>query len=274
MRTILRHAGEETRTLRDSWGRTALSQVMWLVMRAGSLVLFRSKLIQNVEGLEHIPRSGPVLLVARHFHWYYDGHVLVRAIPRRLHIIVALDWLQSRALRLLIEFACSLPDWPIVLRGEEFRKHKEDEPWVYAPVLARRYLRRLMLAGVRLLRSGEMLVMFPEGYANIDPHPTPKTDLDAFLPFRRGFVRLAELAERDGKTRVAIIPAGFTYTREGDKCWHATVRFGSALFLNDFASTEQLLQAVEERVHSLSYAVPPSPSSFTTEEGPSHDSAG
>ena len=95
MRTILRHTGEETRTLRDSWGRTALSQVMWLVMRAGSLVLFRSKLIQNVEGLEHIPRSGPVLLVARHFHWYYDGHVLVRTIPRRLHIIVALDWLQS-----------------------------------------------------------------------------------------------------------------------------------------------------------------------------------
>jgi putative membrane protein len=178
-----------------------------------------------------------------------------------------LDWLQSRALRLLIEFACSLPDWPIVLRGEEFRKHKEDEPWVYAPVLARRYLRRLMLAAARLLRSGEMLVMFPEGYANIDPHPTPKTDLDAFLPFRRGFVKLAELAERDGKTRVAIIPAGFTYTREGDNRWHATVRFGSALFRSDFASTELLLQAVEERVHTLSYAMPPSLSSFTPEGG-------
>jgi putative membrane protein len=161
----------------------------------------------------------------------------------------------------LIEFACSLPDWPIVLRGEEFRKHKEDEPWVYAPVLARRYLRRLMLAAARLLRSGEMLVMFPEGYANIDPHPTPKTDLDSFLPFRRGFVKLAELAERDGKTRVAIIPAGFTYTREGDKRWQARVRFGSALFRSDFASTEQLLQAVEERVRALSYAVPPSMSS-------------
>jgi 1-acyl-sn-glycerol-3-phosphate acyltransferase len=268
MRTILRHTGEETRTLRDSWGRRALSQVMWLVMRAGSLVLFRSKLIQHAEGPEHLPRSGPVLIVARHFHWYYDGHVLVRTIPRRLHIIVALDWLQSRALRLLIEFACSLPDWPIVLRGEEFRKHKEDEPWVYTPVLARHYLRRLMLTAIRLLRSGEMLVMFPEGYANIDPHPTPKHDLDAFLPFRRGFVKLVELAERDGKTRVAIIPTGFSYTREGDKRWHATVRFGSALFRSDFASTEQLLQAVEERVHALSYTVPPSLSSLTPEEAP------
>src|SRR2546427_11009039 len=124
-----------------------------------------------------------------------------------------------------------------------------------------------MRAAARLLRSGEMLVMSPEGYANIDPHPTPKTDLDSFLPFRRGFVKLAELAERDGKTRVAIIPAGFTYTRVGDKSWHATVRFGSALFRSDFASTEQLLQAVEERVHALSYAVAPSLTSFKPEGG-------
>ena len=253
MRTISRRTREETRILRDSWGRTALSQVMWLVMWAGSQVLFRSKLISHAEGLEHLPRSGPVLIIARHFHWYYDGHVLVRAIPRRLHIIVALDWLQSRALRLLIEFACSLPDWPIVLRGEEFGKHEEGEKWVYTPALARHYLRRLMLTGVRLLRSGEMLVMFPEGYANVDPHPTPKKgDVDAFLPFRRGFVKLAELAERDGETRVAIVPAGFSYSQEGEKRWEATVRFGSALFRSDFASTEELLRAVEERVRELS----------------------
>src|SRR6266571_7139569 len=268
MRTILRHTGEETRTLRESWGRRALSQVMWLVMRAGSLVLFRSKLIQHAEGPEHLPRSGPVLIVARHFHWYYDGHVLVRTIPRRLHIIVALDWLQSRALRLLIEFACSLPDWPIILRGEEFRKHKKDEPWVYTRVEARRYLRQVMRTATRLLRSGEIFVMFPEGYANIDPHPTPKANLDAFLAFQPGFVRLAELAERDGKTRVAIIPTGFTYTREQDKPWHATVRFGSALFRSDFASTELLLQAVEESVHELSYTVPPALSSLTPKEAP------
>jgi 1-acyl-sn-glycerol-3-phosphate acyltransferase len=257
-RTILRDRGKKPRTLRDSWGRRALSQVMWLVMRFGSLVLFRRKLIPHVEGLEHLPRSGPVLIAARHFHWFYDGYVLVRIVPRRLHIMVALDWLQSRALRFLIELACSLPDWPIVLRDEEFREHKEDKPWVYTHVEARRYLRRVILAGNRLLRSGAILVMFPEGYASIDPHPTPKQDIDAFLPFQRGFVRFAELAERDGKTRVAIIPAGFTYTREGDKPWHATVRFGSALFRSDFANSEQLLQAVEERVQALSYAVLPS----------------
>jgi len=240
------------RIIKISRARTALSQVIWLVMRAGSQVLFRRKLIPHAEGLEHLPSAGPVLIVARHFHFFYDGYVLVRTIPRRLHTIVALDWLQSRALRLLIEFACALADWPIILRSEQFRKHKEDKPWVYRHIEARRYLRQLIQAAIRILRSGAILVMFPEGYPNIDPHPTPKPDLDAYLPFQPGFIKLAELVERDGKTCVAIIPAGFTYTLDPDKPWHATVRFGPPLFRSDFASTEQLLQAVEERVHALS----------------------
>ena len=244
-----------------SRGRAALSQAIWLVMRAISLVFARSKLIPHAEGLEHLPRSGPVLIVARHFHYFYDGYVLVRIVPRRLHIMVALDWLQSRMLRLLIEWACSLADWPIVLRSELFSKHKKDDQWAYKHVEARRYLRQMLLTTRRLLRSGEILVMFPEGHPNIDPHPTPKPDLDAFLPFQPGFVKIAELAERDGKTHVAIIPTGFTYTLEHDKPWHATVRFGSALFLSDFASTEQLLQAVEESVHALSSTAPLSLSS-------------
>ncbi len=234
--------------------RTALSQVIWLIMRAGSQVLFRRKLIPHAEGLEHLPCSGPVLIAARHFHFFYDGYVLVRIVPRRLHTIVALDWLQSRALRLLIEFACSLADWPIILRGQQMRKHEEDEPWVYRRVEARRYLRRLIQAATRILGSGAILVMFPEGYPNIDPHPTPKPDLDAFLPFQPGFIKLAELMERDGKTRVAIVPAGFSYTLDPGKPWHATVCFGPPLFRSDFASAEQLLQAVEEQVHALSHA--------------------
>jgi 1-acyl-sn-glycerol-3-phosphate acyltransferase len=117
---------------------------------------------------------------------------------------------------------------------------------------------------VRLFRSGELLVIFPEGYPNIDPHPTPKADLDAFLAFRSGFVKMAEQAERDGRTQVAIIPAGLIYTRERGKGWHATVRFGPALFLSDFASAEQLRRAVEARVHALSSALPPPATSSHT----------
>lgn len=251
---------EETRASRVGPGRTAISQSVWLMMRAGSWII-RRKLEMRAEGLEHLPRSGPVLIAARHFHYFYDGFILLRAIPRRLHTIVALDWVQSRQLRLLIELACTLADWPVVLRSEQFREHEGKEHRAYAPAEARQYLRQVTLGAVRLLRSGEILVIFPEGYPNIDPHPTPKSDLDTFLPFRPGFVKMVELAERDRRTLVAIVPAGLTYTRERGKRWYTTVRFGPALYRSDFASTEQLLRAVEERVQALSYDVSSSTSS-------------
>jgi putative membrane protein len=100
-----------------------------------------------------------------------------------------------------------------------------------------------------------VLLIFPEGYPNIDPHPTPKSDLDAFLPFRPGFLRMAELAERDGHTHVAIVPAGLAYAKaEGRhrRHWRAVVRYGPPLYLSDFASAEEMIRVVEEQVHALS----------------------
>jgi len=248
--------GEETHPSRVSRSHAAFSQSIWLLMRSLSLVFARSKLEIHVEGREHLPDSGPVLIAVRHFHWFYDGYMLVRIIPRRLHTIVALDWVQSRSLRQAIELACSLADWPVILRGELLLEHEEGKPWAYTPGEARQYLRQVTLASVRLLRSSEVLVVFPEGYPNIDPHPTPKPDLEAFLPFRPGFVKFVEQAERDGKTRVAIVPTGLSYRRMQGNRWHATVRFGQALFRSDFDNAGQLLRAVEDDVHALSAHIP------------------
>ena len=69
-----------------------------------------------------------------------------------------------------------------------------------------------MLAATRecvgLLRGGQVLLVFPEGYPNIDPSFTPKLDDGAFLPFEPGFLRFVALAEQDGITRVPIVPVG------------------------------------------------------------------
>lgn len=225
-----------------------------MLMRAASRLIGKRKIIMDVEGLEHVPRCGPVLIAARHFHFFYDGYVLLRAIDRPLHTIVALDWMQSRLLRLLVEFACGLVDWPIVLRSEQIHQRVGDKQYAYSSIETRQYLRQVTKSTVRLLRNERLLVIFPEGYPNIDPHPTPKADLDAFLPFKPGFIKLAELAERDGQTQVAIIPVGFDYRKYGQR-WRATVRFGPPLFRRDFASGRLLLHAVEESVHTLSQEV-------------------
>lgn len=72
---------------------------------------------------------------------------------------------------------------------------------------------------------------------------------------------MVELAEKDRRTQVAIIPAGLSYTQKPGNRWHITVRYGPALHLSDFANSEQLLLAVEERVHVLSGVGPPAASS-------------
>lgn len=247
---------EETRSASTGKGRIIFSQAIWLVIHTGSLLIASWKLEAQVEGSEHVPSSGPVLIAVRHFHWFYDGCIVAASIPRRVHTIVALDWVQSRTLRRLTELACSLADWPVILRSEQFPEHDEHKRWAYTPGEIRYYLRQVTLATIRLFRSGEIIVIFPEGYPNIDPHPTPKTDLEAFLPFRPGFIKFIEQAERDESTRVAIIPAGLSYTHSTHRRWQTTIRYGPARYRSDFANAEQLLHAVEEDVHLLSSSAP------------------
>jgi putative membrane protein len=167
-------------------------------------------------------------------------------------------------------------DWPIILRTERVSENSAEDfkagRSAYSSGEARRYLRRAVLDSVRLLRNGEVLAVFPEAYPNIDPAFTPKNDKNAFLPFRPGFARLVEMAERDGHTHVAIVPAGLTYVqnehtmssksdkrryahRREDIVWHVTLRFGPALSLRDYTDSAQLIQAIEEQVTALSSSV-------------------
>ncbi len=221
-----------------------------LTVRTASRAIIRRKATLMVEGQEWIPQSGPMLIAARHFHHLYDGCALLSVVPRRLHLLVAPDWIKQHWLRSMMECACALLDWPIVLRPERLAPSDPAERSAYSSGEVQRYLRCAVTETLQLLRGGEALVIFPEAYPNIDPVSTPKQGEDAFLPFRRGFARLVELAESDGACRVAIIPAGLSYQRE--RRWRISLRFGPPLFRQDFDSLDQLIQVVEERVRSLS----------------------
>jgi uncharacterized membrane protein len=223
-------------------------------LHKGSWVIGRRKVKLVVEGLENVPRTGPVLIVARHYHHLYDGCVLLRAVPRRLHILVALDWVRKRWLRSFMELACTLVDWPIVLRAEQLNEdavqHSETASKAYSLNETRVYLRHAMKDSIRLLRDGEVLVVFPEAYPDIDPQNTPKVATHTVLPFRPGFARLVELTERDEQTTIAIVPAGLSYVQNGR--WHITLRFGPALSRSDYVDSTHLARDVEKRVRELS----------------------
>jgi 1-acyl-sn-glycerol-3-phosphate acyltransferase len=219
----------------------------WLITTAGTRI--------TVEGLENLPeKEVPLLIAARHYHHLYDGCILLRCIPRRMHIFVALDWIRTRWQRALMEWACTTLTWPTVLRTERLSLTTDGQEGesIFRVDEAKKYLRNAVKDATLLLRQGEGLVIFPEAYPNVDPDSNPKDRGAAFLPFRAGFVRLVELAERDKQTRVAIVPTGFCYT-PGKRRWQVTLRLGRPLYRQDYADATALANAIEECVQELSH---------------------
>ena len=58
------------------------------------------------------------------------------------------------------------------------------------------------------------------------------------------------MVEKDGHTKVTIIPTGLSYTQQGR--WNVTLRFGPAITRSDYIDSTHLLRDVEMRVRELS----------------------
>jgi putative membrane protein len=177
-------------------------------------------------GVERLPARGPALIVAHHYHHLLDGAVLVRATTRPVRIVVALDWTRDRGQRRTMERLCGWAGWPVVLRAETLGATGS-----FATQERLRYLRSGLRGAADLLRAGELVVVFPEGYPVIDSDDKPVTarprDADGFLPFADGFRTIARLAARGG-SEVPIVPLGLRYVRDGQG-WQIDARFGTPL---------------------------------------------
>jgi putative membrane protein len=232
-------------------------------LRSVARVIARRRLAVVVEGREHVPARGPVLLVARHVHHLHDGVVLLSVVPRPLRIMVALDWVRGAAMRRVMETATGLARWPVVLRGEALVAGPDGHPrntgGAYRHDEASAYHLRGMRAGFRLLEAGEALAIFPEAYPNVDPGWTPKRSLDELLPFRPGFASLAAWARDRRGLAVPVVPVGSCFRRTTAGRWAVTVRFGAPLVLGARGTTTALVAEAERRVAELSDVPAPRP---------------
>lgn len=211
----------------------------------------------EVTGFPHLPKNGPVLVVARHYHHLFDGTALLLAMPRPIHILVTLDWVRSRYARQLMMLATTLARWPVVVRSDALRasvdsSHTKREV-AFTSVDINRYQRKALCDSVELLAQGRILVVFPEGYPNIDPHYTPKTRPEEFLHFRSGFAAIAGAAERRLRAKIPMLPTGLVYTRvsPGSR-WTARLNIGEPVYSKDFASRRLLVDYMEQRIAELS----------------------
>jgi putative membrane protein len=238
-------------------GEVAERLTRWSIRSLAAAVVGR-KLRVDLHGLEHLPPKGPTLVVARHVHHLYDAALLLAVIERPVHFLVALDWVGGRGQRAIMEAACRAARWPVLLRTSASNLRSVAGPYVRSDT--RPYLRRALGEANDLLCSGRLLVIFPEGYPNVDPTFTPKSGLEDWLPFSPIFGRIAARAERSCGRPVPIVPVGLAY-EPGDR-WRVRLRFGPATTLGAAGGSVALTRTVETTVAMLSR------SRHTSEPGP------
>ena len=223
----------------------AVDRAMHVIAR----ILTGKRLKTVAHGVEYLPASGPGIIAARHYHHLFDGLAFFAVLERRFHIVVTLDWAQDRKTKFFMRGLNALARWPMVLR-EEALTNRPAARRLYTASDLRRYQLAALRQSVKLLEENRLLVIFPEGFPNVDPVFTPKTHADEFLPFKTGFAVIAERAERALHQPIPVIPTGLRYQR--GSTWLAHVSFGRALYRQDFSSRRCFVNAVADAVKRLS----------------------
>jgi len=152
-------------------GRSRSTRILSGVTRAVCVALFRALYRLRVEGREHVPAAGPVILVANHTS-YFDAFILAAALPA------------AAARRVFY------------LGFEWFFRHPVLAWWARGvrviPVDMDSHLVRALRASARVLRAGQVLCLFPEG---------ERSASGALRPFRKGTGILVR------ELKVPVLPA-------------------------------------------------------------------
>jgi len=219
-------------------------------MRLIARYLAAGKLHTVASGTENLPTQGPALIVARHYHHLFDGLTFFAAVQRRFHIVVTLDWVQNRRTKFFMQAINRMARWPMLLRTDALERRGNLQPRLFSTGDVTRYQRRALREAVELLVEGRILVVFPEGYPNVDPTYTPKTEPDQFLPFKPGFLNIHRAAETRLGAKIPILPAGIRY--ETGKIWQGYLAFGKAIDLAAANNRDELIARLENETKGLS----------------------
>lgn len=207
-------------------------RLLRLSWRAALAAFFRRI---DVEGLENVPREGPLLLVPNHTNAFVDAFLVTYVVPRRVTITAKSTLFGHPVLRLIAWAADAIP-----LHRRQDRDLGADP---------RSNLESLAACRERLARgSGGAVCIFPEGVSHSDPQ---------LRPLRTGAARLAlDFIDNEGRP-LSIVPVGLHY--ESKERFRSAIwaRFGAPIDAaswreaNPDAGPRDLNAEIEGRLRSI-----------------------
>lgn len=197
----------------------------------------------DVEGLERLPRTGPLVVVVNHPNALVDAMLVGWAIPRRVVLTAKATlfdrWLLARLLR-------SIGVVPLVrssdVRGDGTSQRPDPE----------RNARSFGALRVVLRRGGAVMI-FPEGITH---------DRPSLAPLRTGAARIALDARDEANVRgLHIVPVGLTFERKESPRTRVLVQVGEAIDVDAWSydgdsPATKLTEEIEARLRAvtLNYA--------------------
>lgn len=151
----------------------------------------------DVIGAERIPGEGPLIVAANHHNALVDGVLLLALFPRRLVSVAKAPLFSNPLVGPFLRLIGALP----VHRRQEGGTDPARNAGLFE-------------ASSSTLRSGQAILIFPEGVSQPEP---------LLMPLRTGAARMLLAAEADGVGPVTLLPVGLMFHEPG------TFRTGWAL---------------------------------------------
>jgi glycerol-3-phosphate O-acyltransferase/dihydroxyacetone phosphate acyltransferase len=172
----------------------------------------------DVEGLERLPRTAPLLVVVNHPNALVDALLVGWVLPRRVVLTAKATLFQNAAVSRLLTWIGVVP----LVRASDARAQGTTN-------IDPRRNTRAFGALRAVLRRGGAVVIFPEGISHDNP---------SLAPIRTGAARIALEARDEGGVRdLHIVPVGLTFERKDAPRTRILVQVGEPIAVGHWRAT-------------------------------------